>query len=346
LPLKYIAAASWLAIVGYFAWENNMQGELWRAGLFFASVGIAPLGLILAEDRTRSQKTQIVSTEFVHSAAMLGEKDVVVRSSGIEALRELAIGNGDRAGVILRILASHVRSTSSRIFHEIIEGGKTYPLLCLPMEKCQSGINATVRDGKSMPSDIEASLASIKEIINQKNSVFPSMIADCEGDRGRFTIDLSNSIFINSALSNTKLTKANLSQIHAAQFTFEYTSFKSANLSGAYFKACPVRGCSFDEAEFRETTMVDMKFKKASFRGALFEKGCVFENCAFSHADFRDAEIHMSCFDRLDPASFEGADFSNAKIYASDEGLAREKLSRARIGEAKFHSNLAPDDRT
>jgi len=94
---------------------------------------------------------------------MLGEKDVVVRSSGIEALRELAVTNDDRAGAILRILASHVRSTSSKIFHEIKKESEDFPLLCLPMETLRDHIDNSAKAGKSMPADVEASLTSIKQ---------------------------------------------------------------------------------------------------------------------------------------------------------------------------------------
>jgi len=381
--LKVFGFIAWLILVaGLVLWFSgndwltslkiNERAELFRGiGILLIAAGIAPIGLALAQIRTKSLQTQIVSREFVYSAQMLGgDGGVVVRSSGIEALRSLAITNDDRAAIVIRILASHVRSSSSDIIHKIVAKNSNEKrrdseetqkeeekILCLPVEECRKALDVYAKK-RTMPADIESSYAALREIIGEKNKILRSMRIEQKPKKGIHTLDLSNSIFINSALSRTNLTRANLSQIHANSFAFEGTCFDFANLTGAYFNRCTMEECDFNETEFQETTMVDIvldnvhfrkatfvgrcefikcSFKSAVFKSAKFSRQCIFDSeCIFTEADFNGAIIYIDSFAMLQADSLRDADFSKATIYAQDERLAREKLSCAKTGKTSF----------
>ena len=126
-----------------------------------------------------------------------------------------------------------------------------------------------------MPPDVEAAITMIKEIINEGEGEFEKIVKDC--GLGEYTIDLSNSILLNGALSRTSVKKANFSQSRIFGFDFRGTDFSDANLVAAHFENCSFVGCNFERAEMGEVRIVAPE--------------CPEEN-PFEGANFKGAEIH------------------------------------------------------
>ena len=343
----YFLGFLWLlGCISFYGWplSDLKEGESLRwIGFYIAGVGVAPLGLILASMRTGNLKEQLINGEFEHSLKMIEKKESVVRSAGIEVLKELAINNNDRAPIILRILASYIRSRSADVLSRVAGADKGnegeeagQEIWYVPTEQGRGKIDELSLNGtSSMLPDYESSLVAMKKIIDRQKGVFSNMVLECVGD-GDYTLDLSNSIFINSALSKTDLTKTNLSQIHAVGFVFEGTTFKSANLVGAYFRKCDVKGCSFEEAEFSDTKIAEIDFQSVNFRMSTIGRDCEFKDCCFNNADFSGAKINIAAFEKCNASCFEGAKFDNAVITALSIEAAKRKLRLATTSSTRY----------
>ena len=98
--------------------------ELLRGiGLFMLGVGVAPLGLYLAYNRTESLKLQAntekgkaVTEAFAKSVELLGNKREAARQGGIYALGRLASDNPNLHPMIMDIVASYIRQESRSRF--------------------------------------------------------------------------------------------------------------------------------------------------------------------------------------------------------------------------------------
>ena len=142
--------------------------------------------------------------------------------------------------------------------------------------------------------DVEAAITMVKEVINEGKDEFEKIVEKCE--LGEYTIDLSNSILLNGALSRTSVKKANFSQSKIFGFDFRNTDFSDANLVAAHFENCSFVGCNFEKAEMREVRIVMTP--------------------GYS-----------------DKAPFEGANFKDAEVYGADLELARG-ITQSQIADA------------
>ena len=239
-------------------------------GLFFAGVGIAPLGLILAYFRTNHQRKELASEDYGRSVKMLGGRTANVRQSGVYSLRNLVRGNDHLYKAILRVIASFARTQSMDFIRREVFAKDESVSTAVDIEWIRK-----IADEKPMPPDAEAAITMIKEIINEGKGKFEKIVKDC--DLGEYTIDLSDSILLNGALSRTSVKKANFSQSRIFGFDFRHTDFSDANLVASHFENCSFVGCNFEKAEMGEVRIVAPE--------------CPEEN-PFEGANFKDAEIH------------------------------------------------------
>ena len=293
-------ALVWIAIsfvIFVFVLPFASDGNTLRGiGFFFAGVGIAPLGLILAYLRTNHLRKQLASEDYGRSVKMLGGPTASVRQSGVYSLRNLVRENNHLYKAILRVIASFARTQSMEIIRS--EG-------LVKDESVSTEVDIIKRirkiaEEESMLPDVEAAITMIKEIINEGNDKFEEIVENC--GLGEYTIDLSSSILLNSALSRTSVKKANFSQSKIFGFDFRGTDFSGANLVAAHFENCSFVGCNFENAEMREVRIV-------------MTPGYSDEN------------------------PFEGANFKDAEIYGADLKLAGRELEQSQIDDAAGDSD-------
>ena len=278
---------AWIAAVIVYVFGFSDGNTLRARGLFFAGVGIAPLGLLLAYLRTNHQRKQLASEDYGRSVKMLGGPTASVRQSGVYSLRNLVRGNNHLHKAILRVIASFARTQSM----EIIRNGAKDESVSTAVD---INLIRKIAGEKSMSPDVEAAITMIKEIINEGEGEFEKIVKDC--GLGEYTIDLSNSILLNGALSRTSVKKANFSQSRIFGFDFRGTDFSGANLVAAHFEDCSFVGCNFERAEMGEVRIVMTP--------------------GYS-----------------DKAPFEGANFKGAEIYGADLELARG-ITESQINDA------------
>lgn len=295
----------WLAlstIIGlwlFYCFENKFR----FFGLFIAGVGIAPLGLLLAQsrtgndnqrtendnkrtkndnERTENEKKRRIDEKFSRTIELLGNAEVAARQGAIYALGDLAKENKEMYETVIRIVSSYIRQTNPNTTKTIPEG-----------------------------IDIEAALSVIKNRRKDWDTI-------PERD-GIYVFDLSSSKILNGDLSNTELAKVNLSQIYAKGFLFENTDFSKSNMVAAKFE-----NCDFTMAIFKEAELNEVEFLEAE------EKG----KCTFKYADFTNADLKDTVFSGAD---LSGANLSNAK------NLIQEQINKAvGNSETKLPSGITP----
>ena len=258
---------AWIAAVIVYVFGFSDGNTLRARGLFVAGVGIAPLGLLLAYLRTSHQRKELASEDYGRSVSMLGNSSASVKQSGVYSLRNLVRGNNHLYKAILRVIASFARTQSMEIIRSEILAKDESVSTVVDVERIRK-----IAGEKSMPPDVEAAITMIKEIINEGESEFEKIVKDC--GLGEYTIDLSNSILLNGALSRTSVKKANFSQSKIFGFDFRGTDFSDANLVAAHFENCSFVGCNFERAEMGEVRIVvpecpeENPFEGANFKGA------------------------------------------------------------------------------
>ena len=261
---------AWIAAVIVYVFGFSDGNTLRARGLFFAGVGIAPLGLLLAYLRTNHQRKQLASEDYGRSVKMLGSSAVNVRQSGVYSLRNLVRGNNHLYKAILRVIASFARTQSM----EIIRNGVPAKDESVSTEVDIIKRIRKIAEEESMLPDVEAAITMIKEIINEGNDKFEEIVENC--GLGEYTIDLSSSILLNGALSRTSVKKANFSQSKIFGFDFRGTDFSGANLVAAHFEDCSFVECNFEKAEMREVRIVAPVSKENPFKDANFKDAEVY----------------------------------------------------------------------
>lgn len=226
----------------------NGEPELLRGiGLFLLGIGVAPLGLLLAYNRTESLKLQTetekekaVTEAFAKSVELLGNKREAARQGGIYALGRLAGDNPALHPMIMDIVASYIRQESrNRFFKEKNEREI----------KLQNSIDKDVLvnelRSEPMPMDIEAAIAIIRER-NRNNDKIPN--------EGEDFLDLSNAYIFNADFSNTMLSKVNFSDSVMVDCFFNETdlsesNFIETNIGGSSFVASNLKGSSVTQEQ-------------------------------------------------------------------------------------------------
>ena len=311
----WLLGAVWLlgiAVVGIVLVDKFFSnGDILRDfGLFVAGVGVAPLGLNLAYSRTGSQADKLVDEKINYAVNMLGHKSPSVRHSGIQILRKLARENDGWCSTILRSLASYVRDASSQVRREHrsereqnkmkgntgVQSGTQgkEPTLAERMPELDAELMEQISNDPLARPDTESALVAVKDIIDSKKRLFEGMVKEAR-ERGQYTLDFSNSVFIGGRLVDTNLTRCNLSEILSAGYAFERVIFTRANWVGTYLKDCEFEDCRFDEAEFDKAIFDRVVFNRVDFSSASLRnvqmKDCRFDKCSFKDADLEGIEI-------------------------------------------------------
>lgn len=203
----------------------NGRPELLRGvGFFLLGVGVAPLGLFLAYNRTEALKLQAetekqkaVTEAFAKSVELLGNKREAARQGGVYALGRIAKDNSGYHPMIMDIVASYIRQESRRWFNsEWEKRGES---------KTVDEIINELRLG-SMPMDIEAAVAVIRE----RNTDHDKKLED-----KKYLLDLSNAYILNADFSNTSLIRVNFSDSVMVNCNFDKTDLSRSNIVAANF---------------------------------------------------------------------------------------------------------------
>ena len=224
-------------------------------GFYAAGVAIAPLGLYLAVNRTKTLESQSendrkrrIGEEFTRSIELLSGKSAAVRQGGIYALEALAEETGKkRRSTIIKIVASYIRETNK----------------AKPIGGEAVAMKVTIDpDGV----DIAAALSVIRNLMNSRDAPYQS--AD--------KVDLSNAYLRNGDLSRAWLYKADMSDILVEDSVLARSIFESANMVSADFSECDFNRADFSDADLR----------KATFRGK-----CNFQNAVLHGAKLYAANL-------------------------------------------------------
>ena len=249
---EILSGGAWLVFVvliavgevsGQFFSIDHTPEFLRGIGLFVLGVGIAPLGLYLAynrtdslKDQTETDKEKAVTEAFAKSVELLGNQRETARQGGVYALGRLADNNPDLHPMIMDIVASYIRQESSRWFNSEREKrgeGKTVGELIKELHP------------RGMPMDIEAAIAVIRkrEVDNDKKPA-----------EGEYLLDLSNAYIFNANFSHTSLVKVNFSDSVMA-----YCIFNETKLRYSYCKATNFEGSSMTQEQVISLKEVDEK---------------------------------------------------------------------------------------
>ena len=267
----WIGTAIWGVIAAFGLWYLlKCYPDLLRGiGFYAAGVAIAPLGLYLAVNRTKTLESQFdnekkrrIGEEFSRSIELLGNDHAAARQGGIYALAFLAKESEERRSTIVKIIASYIRQTGQYVSPVVKEGADI-----------SGKVPMIAPDGM----DIGAALSAIHDLSRNHDG----------------KIDLSNSYLRTvGELSGAMLRGANLSDVVAVKCAFDKTAFFQANLVSAEF-----RGCDFTEAQFEGAEMVSAEFHDCNFTGAGFQ-GVELSNvkfygkCNFQDVNLAGAELH------------------------------------------------------
>ena len=290
------------------------------AGFFLAGVGVAPLGLWLAHQRTMSLSGQTenesarrITDAFTKAVELLGHDRIAVRQGGIYALGRLASEPKSGHPQIMDIIAAYIRNESaSHIEREIEKSLKPAkesvnrewsemqddmddpPDWMLDWAEKREKTKEHIVSVLPMPVDLEAAIAVIRE-------------RAVDSDRkpttqGGYIFDLSSAFLYNANFSQASLEKVNLSDCNFRSCLFVRTSLAHANLVGSNFKGSNLFGSNFEGSN-----LVNSNFEGSNLKGAKFN------NANISGADLRKA------------LNLTQAQIDSAKAGASDEDFLLPK---------------------
>ncbi len=358
---KILAGVLWLLFVvsipfwlyGFSVIKTNP--ELLRGiGLFVLGIGVAPLGLCLAYDRTESLRTQTKTEEeknvtdaFAKSVELLGNEKIASRQGGIYALGRIAGDNPKLHPMIMDIVASYIRQESRDSFKLELQGGKNEDKL---IEEFSS---------KPVSMDIEAAVAVIRQR-NMENDKLP-------GEFGYF-LDLSNAYIFNADFSDTKLTRVNFSDSVMMNCNFDNTdllksNFKASNLKGSYFRDCDLREADLRRADLWEADLWGADLQGANLQGANLQgailwganlqganlQGAILQGAILWGTDLQGAILQGADLQgaNLQRAILQGADLQGANLQRADLQVANlqgAKLEQEQLNTVKDCANaILPD---
>lgn len=229
-----------MVIILSFGEVSAIKGkpELLRGiGLFLLGIGVAPLGLLLAYNRTESLKLQTetekekaVTEAFAKSVELLGNEREAARQGGIYALGRLAGDNPTLHPMIMDIVSSYIRQESRSRFAK--EKNKREKKANKSIDKDELIDKLRL---EPMPMDIEAAIAVIRERKVEQDKI---------PGEGEELLDLSNAFIFNADFSNTRLTRVNFSDSVMINCVFDKT-----DLSGSNFVASNLKGSSVTQEQ-------------------------------------------------------------------------------------------------
>lgn len=235
----WLSAIALIAIV--IAIFSKGGGLLRGLGFFVLGLGVAPLGLYLANIRTESlqhqantEKGKAITESFAKSVELLGNDRETARQGGIYALGRLARDNRELHPMIMDIVASYIRQES-----------KTY------FDKSQTMVTDTEADvieelsSKPMPIDIEAAIAVIRDRKSQDKTV----------GKNRYVLDLSNTYLFNADFTDTSLKKVNFSDSVLVRCAFDGTDITDSNFQSAKMTGTELSQEQYKSAYIKEAAI-------------------------------------------------------------------------------------------
>ena len=213
--LWLLACAGLLAAI-YFHSEEIDSAWVHAAGYFFAGVGVAPLALLLAYQRTKSLSDQTgnetarrITDAFTKAVELLGHGEVAVRQGGIYALGRLAKEHKGEHPKIMDIVAAYIRQKNP-----VPKGAAAYAANMSAPADLRVGI------------DIEAAIA----VLRDRNIQF-----DPREPEGQPGFDLSNCYLHNVSFVGANLMHVNLSDCLFVGCLFDGADLTNANMIGSVF---------------------------------------------------------------------------------------------------------------
>ena len=241
LGLLWLVACG-LLLVGIYNYSGVPPEWMRAGGLLFAGLGIAPLALWLAYQRTQSLSSQTdnetarrITDAFSKAVELLGHADVAVRQGGIYALGRLASENESEHPKIMDIVAAYVRDKSGV--------PDDYDFVRNP--------GLFLEEGSPPASiDVEAAIA----VLRDRNTRF-----DRKVPRDRHRFDLSNCCLLNVDLARMDLSQVNLSDCIFLKCLFDEADLTDASMVGATFLEADLEGANLQNtdlsgADLREVT--------------------------------------------------------------------------------------------
>lgn len=217
-------------------------GLLRGLGFFVLGLGVAPLGLYLANIRTESlqhqtntEKEKAVTESFAKSVELLGNERETARQGGIYALGRLARDNRELHPMIMNIVASYIRQESRTYFDEN-KDSKTDTEADV-IEKFSS---------KPMPMDIEAAIAVIRDRLKSHDRTV---------GKNRYVLDLSNTYIFNADFTDTSLKKVNFSDSVLVGCAFDGTDITDSNFQSSKMKDTDLSQDQYDSAYIEEAAI-------------------------------------------------------------------------------------------
>ena len=217
-------------------------GLLRGLGFFLLGIGVAPLGLYLANIRTESlqhqtntEKEKAVTESFAKSVELLGINRETARQGGIYALGRLARDNSELHSMIMDIVASYIRQESKTYFddNKTIETDTEAAVI----EKLSS---------KPMPMDIEAAIAVIRDRVKSY---------DRKPRMNRYILDLSNTYIFNADFTDTSLKRVNFSDSVLVRCAFDGTDITDSNFQSSNMKGTDFSQDQYDSAYIQEAAI-------------------------------------------------------------------------------------------
>ena len=236
----WLLAIALIAIV--IATFSTGGGLLRGLGFFVLGLGVAPLGLYLANIRTESlqhqtntEKGKAITESFAKSVELLGNDRETARQGGIYALGRLARDNRELHPMIMDIVASYIRSES-----------KTY------FDNSQTMVTETEADvieklsSKPMPIDIEAAIAVIRDRLKSQDKTV---------GKNRYVLDLSNTYIFNADFTDTSLKRVNFSDSVLVRCAFDGTDITDSNFQSSNMKNTDLSQDQYDSAFIKEAAI-------------------------------------------------------------------------------------------
>ncbi len=245
-----VSIAAVFCLVEVSAIDN--KPELLRGiGLFLLGVGIAPLGLYLAYNRTESlqlqtetEKEKAVTDAFAKSVELLGNEREAARQGGIYALGRLADENPRLHPMIMDIVASYVRQESRRWYKERENEKYGSEAVNRLIDKSEL---IDLLSSEPMPMDVEAAIAVIRE---------RKVEHDKKPGEGEYLLDLSNAYIFNADFSNTKLSRSNFSDSVLMNCVFGKTDLSESNFVASNLKGSSLLQNQLDSVgDFNDDTV-------------------------------------------------------------------------------------------
>ena len=323
----------WLCAIGgifVFLYPYKAEADWFRtAGFFIAGVGVAPLGLFLAHQRTaalwrqtQNESARRVTDAFTKAVELLGHKDIAVRQGGIHALSRIAQENSKEHPKIIRIIAAYIRHRGQNyISAKVKEWADSSDDGPLPpgVEKWDhDSVEKWILPKAPMPVDLEAAIAAIRERTQDfdPRSKFHGILRRS----GRF-IDLSNTRFFNADFTRASLSHANLSGCKFYRCEFTAATLNGAQLQNTDFVNSVLRSADLSECFMLKTMIINSDCQKAKFQRVCFDGGGgFFDGFSEFNGNFRDADFSDTIMRgvKFRSSSVFGAKFDGTILIGAD----------------------------